>query len=80
MQDPFWGMKKAIFDKKLSADNIAISHMQCIFFLGGPLKNETFRFDNTSHLDEDQGLMYKEYILNYKGEFIKENTVEALGF
>ena len=50
MQSPYWGMQKAIFDKKLSAENLAITHMQCLFFLGGPLKNETFRFDNTSHL------------------------------
>lgn len=53
MQGQYWGMVKAIFDKKLSADNLAITHMQTIFFLGGPLMNETFRFDNTSHLEKD---------------------------
>lgn len=73
-------MKKTIFDKKLSADNLAITHMQCLFWLGGPLKNETFRFDNTSHLQDDQVAMYRDYILDVKAKFVEENTVEAIGF
>lgn len=27
MLGPYWGQQKAIFDKKLSAENLAITHM-----------------------------------------------------
>ena len=54
--------------------------MRCNFVLGGPLKNETHRFDNTTHLVDDQAAMYKDYILNYKAAFVEKNTVEANGF
>lgn len=44
------------------------------------MKNETFRFDNTTHLEKEQALLYKDYILNYKSEFTEKNTVEEIGF
>ena len=80
MDDPYWESKKTSFDKKLSKDNLAISHMQCIFLTGGPLQNDTFRYDNVSHNREEQQAQLKEFILDYKAEYTEKNTVDALGF
>jgi len=50
MATPFWEATSAIFDKKLSKDNLAITHMQGLVSTGGPLRvNDTFKYDNTSH-------------------------------
>ena len=75
-----WPFYKALFDKKLSKDNLAITHMLTTINIGGPLKNETFKFENTTHLKDEQTDMLKEFILEYKKEFADENTVENLGF
>lgn len=81
MATPFWGAQSAIFDKKLKPDNLAITHMQCIFFTGGPLmKDDGFKYDNKTHLAAEQQLILKEFILKYKTDFTSTNTVEALGF
>jgi len=55
MATPYWDAKSAIFDKKLSVDNLAITHMQGRFSTGGPIYvNETFKYDNRSHNSDEQ--------------------------
>jgi hypothetical protein len=81
MATPFWEAKSAIFDKKLSVDNLAITHMQGKFKTGGPLRvNETFKYDNKSHNSDEQKDILLEFILEYKAEFAEEYTQESLGF
>jgi len=53
IQGPAWVQMEAMYDKYVSADNLTISFMRSFVFNGGPIKNETFRFDNTSHFREE---------------------------
>lgn len=40
---PLWPAYSALYDKKLSKDNLAISHMQTLISTGAPLRaNDTF--------------------------------------
>lgn len=80
MDNPYWTAIKTAFDKKLSKENFAITHMTATIFTGGPLKNETFRFDNLTHEENAQTDMLKEFLLEIKSEFKEEYTVEKLGF
>ena len=55
--------------------------MQTIISTGGPLRvNDSFVYENNTHDKGDQTEMLKKFILEYKKEFVDENTVDAIGF
>ena len=78
---PLWPAYSALYDKKLTAENLAITHMQSLVFSGAPLRaNDSFVYENKTHLEKEQTAMIKEFILEYKKEFLADNTKEAIGF
>lgn len=47
---PLWPAYAALYDKKLSKDNLGITHMQTLVNTGGPLRaNDTFVYKNNTH-------------------------------
>ena len=81
MQTPLWPSLQAVFDKKLSQTNLAITHMPAFIQAGAPLRvNDSFKYDNATHNLEEQQALIKEFILEVKKEWNEEYTVESLGF
>lgn len=54
MKTKFWEQTSTDFDKKLSEDNFAITHIKSMVITGGPLRaNESFKYENTTHLQSE---------------------------
>lgn len=79
MKSPYWKMSAAQFDKEVSPDNLKIRFMRSTFQNGGPLQNETFRYQNVSHEKAAQTKELKDYLTLAKEVFDEQDT-DSLGF
>jgi hypothetical protein len=79
LNGPMWMFYKTLFDVNVSPSNLKINNMRSIFVNGFPLQNETFRFQNATHLKSEQTDILKTYLKSTKEAFDAQNT-EDFGF